>query len=134
MIFFSIWVFFHRYRRSTGQQGKAGDHLLFQFTTTTRSQTLRHLFATLYVRWLSCIFSRNACVYQAAATRWDLTIYRITIWLVDWLIDWWCSVCLLTWWVTSRVSLQRFNIGNRWIWTRIDYHPSISSEPTNQVC
>ena len=23
---------------------------------------------------------------------------------------------------------------NRWIWTRIDYHPCISSEPTNQVC
>ena len=24
-----------------------------------------------------------------------------------------------------------FDMGNRWIWTRIDYHP-ITSEPTNQ--
>ena len=49
---------------------------------STRSQTLRHLFATLHVRRLSRIFNCNACVYQTA-TRWDLPPYQITIcWLI----------------------------------------------------
>ena len=75
-----------------GQQGKGGDYLLFHSTTSTYSRTLRHLFATLHVRWLSRIFNRNACVYQTA-TRWDLQPSRITIWV----IVWWCNVfaCLL---------------------------------------
>ena len=89
--------FLHRHWRFTRQQGKGGDHLLFHSTTSTRSQTLRHLFATLHVRWLSRIFNRNACVYQTA-TRWDLPPYRITVWV----IDWWCNICLLTWWIDSR--------------------------------
>ena len=82
IVFFSIRVFFHGYWRPTGQQGKGGDHILFHSTASTRSRTFRDLFATLHVRWLSRIFNRNACVYQAA-TRWDLPPYRITIWLID---------------------------------------------------
>ena len=39
-------------------------------------------FATLHVKWLSHIFSRNACICQAV-TRWGLPSYRITIWLID---------------------------------------------------
>ena len=109
--------------------GEGGDHLLFHSTTSTRLRTFRHLFATLHVRWLSHIFNRNACVYQTA-TRWDLPHYWITIWV----IDWWCNVCLFTWWINTRFLLQRFDIGNRWIWNRIDYHPCIRSKPTNQVC
>ena len=34
----------------------------------------------------------------------------------------------------NAVLLQQFDIGNWWIGTRIDYHPCITSEPTNQVC
>ena len=109
--------------------GKGGDHLLFLSTTSTRPRTLRNLFATLHVRWLSRIFNRNPCVYHTA-TPWDLPPYRITIWA----IDWWCNVCLFTWWIDTRFLLQRFDIGNRWIWTRIVYHPCITSKPTNQVC
>ena len=89
MGFFSIRVFFQRYWRLTGQQGKGGDHLLFHSTTSTRSRTLRHLFATLHVRWLWRIFNHNAFVYQTA-TR-DLPPYRIIISV----IDWWCNVCFL---------------------------------------
>ena len=63
-------------------QGKGRDHLLFHSTTSTRSRTSRHLFENLHVRWLSHIFNRIACIYQAA-TRWDLPPYRITIWLID---------------------------------------------------
>ena len=81
MLFFSIRVFFHRRWQPTWQHGKGGDHLLFHSTTSTRSCTFRHVFATLHVRWLSHIFNRNAWIYQTA-TR-DLPPYRITIWLTD---------------------------------------------------
>ena len=48
-----------------GREGKGRDHLLFHYTTSTRSQTFRHLVATLFVRWLSHIFNRTACaVYK----------------------------------------------------------------------
>ena len=101
--FFSIRVFFHRYWRFTGQPRKGGDHLLFHFTTSTGSRTLRHFFATLHLRWLSRIFNRNSCVCQAA-TWWDLPSNRITIWL----IDLWCKFCLFTSLNGSRVLLQVF--------------------------
>ena len=54
-------------------------------TASTCSQTLRSLFTTLHVEWLSRIFSRNVWAYQTA-TRWDWPHYQITI-LIDWLID-----------------------------------------------
>ena len=100
--FFSIRVFFTD--TDNRQQGKGENHLSFHSTTSTRSRTLRHLFATLHVRWLSRIFNRNVCIYQTA-TRWNLPPYRITIWR----IDWWCNVCLFTWWVHSRFLLQQFD-------------------------
>ena len=105
--FFFFFFFFYRHWRFTGQQGKGGDHLLFHSTTSTRSRTFRHLFATLHVRWISRIFNRNACIYQTA-TWWDLPPFRITIWV----IAWWCNVCLFTWWIDIRFLLQRFDIGN----------------------
>ena len=95
--FFPIRVFFLGHWRLTGQQGKGEDHLLFYSTTSTRSRTFRHLFATLHLRWLSHIFNRIACTYQTA-TRWDLPPYRITIWLID---DVALSFCLFTWWFDS---------------------------------
>ena len=80
--FFSIRVFFQGHWQLARQQGKGRDHLLFHSTTSTRSRTFKHLFAISHVRWLSHIFNRNPCIYQTA-TRWDLTPYRITIWLID---------------------------------------------------
>ena len=77
----SFLFFFHRHWRFTGQQGKGGDHLLFHSITSTSSRNIRHLLASLHVRWLSRISNRNACVYQAA-TRWYLQPYRITNWLM----------------------------------------------------
>ena len=73
------------------------------------------------MRWLSRIFNCNACVYQTV-TRWDLPPYRIAIWV----INWWCNVCLFTWWIDTRFLLQRFDIWKWWIWTRIVYHPCIT--------
>ena len=86
-ILFFIRVLFHRHWWFTGQQGKGGGPLLFYSAASTRSQTFRNIFTTFYVRWLSRIFNRNTCIYQAA-TRWDLPPHWITIWL----IDWWCNV------------------------------------------
>ena len=77
-VFFFCQGFLHWHWRFKGQQGKEGDHLLFHSTTSTRSLILRHLFATLHVRWLSRIFNRSACVYQSG-TRWDLPPYRTYI-------------------------------------------------------
>ena len=92
---FFIRVFFHRHWRFTGQQGKGGDLFLFHSTTSTRLRTLRHLFATLHVRWLLRIFNRSACIYQTA-TRWDLP-YRITYHLTDWLMMQCLFVYLMNW-------------------------------------
>ena len=79
---FSIRVFFHGHWQPIGQQRKGGDHLLFHSTSSTRSRTFRHTFATLHVRWLSHFFNRTPCIFQAA-TQWDLPPCRITIWFSD---------------------------------------------------
>ena len=106
MCLFSIRVSFHDHWQLTGQQGRG---------------YFRYLFATLHVRWRTHIFNRNA------------SIYRLIELLFNWLMMWCCLsfVCLLIWfWVL----LQLLDVRNRWISTRVDYHPCITSEPTNQVC
>ena len=80
-------------------QGRKRTFFLFHSTISTHSETLRYLFATLHVRWLSRIFNRNAFVYQSAS-RWDLLPYWN--WITIGFIDWWCNVCLFTWWIDSR--------------------------------
>ena len=101
---------------------------LFHSTTSTSLRTLRYFFATLHVRWLSRVFNRNACVYQTA-TQWDLPPYQITIWLIDDAM----FVCLLDE-LILRFCYNNFDIRNWWNWPHIDYHPCITSEPTNLVC
>ena len=125
-IFFSIRVSFQGH---TGQQRKGGDHLLFHSTTSTRSRTFRHLFATLHVRWPSHIFNRNTCIYQTA-TRWDLPPYRITIWLIDVMLIFVCLLVDLDLGFVTAIWHER----NRRTQNRINYHLCITSEPTNQVC
>ena len=58
-----------------------------------------------------------------------------------WLIDWWCYVFFFTWWIQFfslldelGFLLQQFDMRTQWIWTCIDCHPCITSEPTNQAC
>ena len=77
-------------------QGKGGDHRHSTIPLPPAHEHLDIYFATLHVRWLSHIFNRTVCIYQAAA-RWDLPPYRITIWL----IDWWCDTefYLLACWI-----------------------------------
>ena len=128
---FLIWIFFfyqaflHGHWRFAGQQRKGGDHLLFHSTTSIRSQTLRHLFATFNVRWPSRISPCNSCVYQTA-TRWGLPPCQNSIWLIDNEI----FVCLFIWWIGSRFLLQWF-----WHGKPVDLNsPCITRKPTKQVC
>ena len=124
-------VFFYRHWQLTGQQGKGGDHFLFRSTNSIRSRTFRHLFATLYVRWLSHIFNRTACIYQTA-TRCDLPPYRIIICLID-DVKLVFIVCLLNDLMLG-FCYSNLDTGNRRTRTCIEYRPCITSEPTNQVC
>ena len=135
--FFNKWsIFFYQGLLSqtlTVQRtaGKGRDHRLFHSTTSTHSGTLRHLFATLHVRWLSRIFNRNVCACQTA-TRWDLSIYHFIELPFEWLIDNAMFVSLLDELILGFL-LQQFGMRNRWILTRIDYHPCTTSELTNQA-
>ena len=89
--FFFYQGFLHRHWRFTGQQGKGGDHLLFHSTTSTRSRTLRHLFATLHVRWLSRIFNCKLVFTRLLLDE----IYHLIELPFEWLIDDAMFVCLL---------------------------------------
>ena len=68
--FFSTRIFFTRFQRfKLTIQEPAGERRKlswFHSTTSTRSRTFKHLFETLYVRWLARIFIRATCIYQAA--------------------------------------------------------------------
>ena len=57
--------------------------------------------------------------------------YRITIWLIDDVK--FVLVCLLDDLILG-FCYSNLDTGNRWTRARIDYHPCITSEPTNQVC
>ena len=63
----------------------------------------------------------------------DCNSMRFTTLLDYHLTDWWCNVCLLTWWFDSRFSLEQFDKGSLWILTCTDYHPCITSKLTHQV-
>ena len=53
--------------------------------------------------------------------------YRITIWLID-------DVKFVLVYNNVLSCYNSFDMGNRWTRARIDYHPCITSEPTNHVC
>ena len=97
------FFFYHGHWRLTGQDWKGEDHFLLHSTTSSRSRTLRHLFATMHGRWLSHIFNRNPCIYQIA-TWWEFT----ALWNYH-LIDSWCEVSFsfFTWWFDTRFLLQQ---------------------------
>ena len=50
----------------TAEERRGPSFIPLHSTISIRSQTLRHLFASLHLRQLSHIFNRNACVYQTA--------------------------------------------------------------------
>ena len=67
----------------------------------------KHLFGTLYVRWLSHIFNRTACIYHTV-TWWDLPAYRTNVWVMDHVV---LIFCLFAPSFNSRFLLQQFDTG-----------------------
>ena len=126
---FSIWVFFTDTDDSQDSRGREGT--IF-YSTLPLPPAHEHwdIHFQLCMRNDYHVFSIATLVFTRLLLDEILPPYRITIWV----INWWCNVCLCTGWIDTRFLLQRFDIWNRWIWTRIDYHPCITSEPTNQVC
>ena len=61
-----------------GTAGERRGPSFFVSTTPTPSQTFRHLFATLDVRWLPRTFNLITCHYQSA-TRGDLRFWGIPL-------------------------------------------------------
>ena len=112
-------------------QDSAGREGTFFYSMLPLPPAHEHLFATLHVTWLSRIFNRTVCIYQTAI-RWDLLPYRITIWLID-DVTLVFFVCLRDDLILAFL-LQQFETWKRWTRTLIDYHPCITSGPTNQVC
>ena len=62
-IFIFIKIFFHGHWWFTGRQGKGYDRLLFHSATSTCSQTFRHLFEILHMRWLSLWPTKYTAAY-----------------------------------------------------------------------
>ena len=125
---FILRIFFYRNWWFIGQSGEGGDHLLFHVTTSTRSQTLRHLFATLQMRWLHVFL-----IATLEFTRLLLDeIYHLIELPSDWLLADEMFVCLLNELVLG-FCYSDFDMGNQWIWTRIEYYPCVTSKSSSQV-
>ena len=103
-ISFSTRVFFHRHWRFTGQQGKGG--AIF-YSTLPLPPAHEHwdIYFQLYLWDDYHVFLIAALVFTRLLL--DEIYYLIEL-PFDWLIDWWCNVCLFTRWIDSRSLLQRF--------------------------
>ena len=77
------------------------------------------------------IFSIATLVFTRLLLGEILPPYQITIWMIDDVQ--FVLVCLLDDLILG-FCYSNLDTGNRWARTRIDYHPCITSEPTNQVC
>ena len=122
LIFFSIRVFFTDTDDSQGSRGREGT-IFYSTLPLPPAHEHRDIYLQLCM-WDDYHVFLIATPVFTRLLLWDLPPYRITIWV----IDWWCNVCLFTWWIDTRFLLQRFDIRNRWIWTRINYHPFIPGE------
>ena len=130
MGFFFYQGFLHRHWWFTGQQGR--EETIF-YSTLPLPPACEH--SDIYLQLCMWDDYHTFLIATLVFTRLLLDeIYHIIELPFEWLIDDAMFVSLFTWWIDTRFLLQRFDIGNRWIWNRIDYHPCIRSEPTNQVC
>ena len=115
----------------------------FSFTGTYDSQDSRGREVTIFYSTLPIPPAHEHWDIYLQLCMWDdyhvfliatLAFTRLLLDENSHLIELPCNVCLSTWWIYSRFLLQRFDMGNKWIRTRIDYHSCITREPTNQVC
>ena len=109
------------------QNSRGSERTIFY---STLPLPFRHFFATLHMNRLSHIFNCATCIYQTA-TGWDLPPSWITIWFIDDVKL--VFVCLLLDDLILGFCYSNLDMGtiSR---ARIDYHPCITREPSNQVC
>ena len=79
-ILFSIWVFIHRIRWFSRQQGKRRDHL-YSFYHFHPFANIRMFLCNFTCEMTTMYFKRTSCNYQSTA-QWDLQLWGITIWLI----------------------------------------------------
>ena len=125
---FSIRVFFSRHWRFRGQQRKGGDHLYY-FLLLSPAHNHSDIYLQLYKRDDYHIFSFVSLITTKLLLD---EIYHFTELHLDLLMmECWLGFMLDR--LFLGFLLQRFEIQNQWIWTRIDHHPSITSKATNQM-
>ena len=118
----TLYIFFYQGFLSQtltihGTTEKRRGSSLILSNTSTSSQLFRHLFTTLNMRWLPNIFNRTACDCYPWITI-SLSDDGMLISVLD---DF-----------SSRFCYSNFGTRKRRILIRIDYHPRIISEPTDQ--
>ena len=135
----SIWGFFYFFsigflswtlttHRTAGQGRRPFFIPLYHFLPLTNIQTFICNFAceipiTYHILIATLVFTRLLLVEIFSP-------YRITIWLIDDVK--FALVCLLDDLILG-FCYSSLDTGNQWTWTCIDYHPCITSEPTNPV-
>ena len=80
-LFFFVFVFLSQILATLEAAWEERRPSLFFFTNFTFSQTFRHIFETLHLRWLSHIFNYVTFNYQTTS-RWDLPPTGTTIWFI----------------------------------------------------
>ena len=119
-------VFFYRHSQFTGQKEREGDN----FCSSVQFP-LAHEYSEIYFQL--CMWDDyHAFLIAPLVSKPDFCSIIFTILLDCHLSDRRRNInlCLFT---TLGFLLQDFDIGNWWIWTRIDYQPYITSETANQV-
>ena len=128
--FFSIGFSFTDTDNSQDSRGREGT--IFYYTLTLPPA---HKHSDIYLQlcmWDEYhIFSIATLVFTRLLLGEILPPYQITIWMIDDVQ--FVLVCLLDDLILG-FCYSNLDTGNRWARTRIDYHPCITSEPTNQVC
>ena len=89
-----------------------------------------HVFLTAPLVTTRLPLLETTCNYKTASW-WDLPPYWNTIWLINY------GMLISIWFLDDLILgflLQQFDIGNQWVWTRVDCHPCVTSKRINQVC
>ena len=125
LIFFSIRVFFQTLMiLRTTREGRGPSFIpLYHFHPLKNIQTFICNFAcemTITCFQLQRLRLINRLLFDE--------IYHLIELQIDWFIDDAMFVCLLDGLI---LGLCYSNLANRWIWTRIDYHPCITSKTTS---
>ena len=106
------------------------------FTDTENSQDRRAKKGTIFYSFFPFLPAHEQSDIYLQLCMWgNYHIFLITQLVFTRMIHWWFDVsfCLISWWFDCRFLLHQFDTGNWWNGTRIDYHPCITSEPTNQA-